>query len=179
MLKKINYMKYLSLFENYLNDSFWKWFGNSKVVDKNGIPLKVYHGTNNDFDIFDKSKIGKNHWESKGDDNCEGGFFFTDIKNKAFKKSYIKEVYLKIENPYLIELEDKYGYEVDYYHATDKIDNNPSVYFQTAHDNGNDGIIIKTPRGSLYVVFEPYQIKSAELNNGNFSNNSSNINENN
>lgn len=24
-----------------LNDNFWKWFGNSKVVDKNGNPLIV------------------------------------------------------------------------------------------------------------------------------------------
>ena len=27
------------------NTNFWKWFGNSKVVDANHNPLKVYHGT--------------------------------------------------------------------------------------------------------------------------------------
>jgi 8-oxo-dGTP pyrophosphatase MutT (NUDIX family) len=31
---------------------FKKWFGNSKVVDKNGQPLVVYHGTVHDFDVF-------------------------------------------------------------------------------------------------------------------------------
>ena len=32
--------------------NFWKWFGDSKVVDEQGRPLIVYHGTNQDFDEF-------------------------------------------------------------------------------------------------------------------------------
>ena len=44
--------------------AFKDWFGDwennpensSKVVDDNGEPLVVYHGTNNDFYTFDKSK---------------------------------------------------------------------------------------------------------------------------
>ena len=35
-----------------LNDAFWKWFGDSKVVDTNGDPLVVYHGTDESFSIF-------------------------------------------------------------------------------------------------------------------------------
>ena len=31
--------------QNKLNDNFWKWFGNSKVVDEQGRPLVVYHGS--------------------------------------------------------------------------------------------------------------------------------------
>ena len=38
--------------------NFWAWFGNSKVVDKKGRPLVVYHGTGREFDTFDYSKIG-------------------------------------------------------------------------------------------------------------------------
>lgn len=45
---------------------------------------------------------------------------------------------------------------------------NPDLYFQTAMENGNDGIIITTPRGNLYVAFEPNQIKSVD-NNGDWS----------
>jgi len=33
--------------------AFKRWFGDSKVVDENGKPLVVYHGTNRDFDAFD------------------------------------------------------------------------------------------------------------------------------
>ena len=42
------------------NDAFWKWFGDSKVVDAKGEPLVVYHGTNKEFVSFDleKSKAG-------------------------------------------------------------------------------------------------------------------------
>ncbi|MCR4332437.1 MAG: hypothetical protein NUV34_07015, partial [Sulfuricaulis sp.] len=33
--------------------NFWKWFGDSKAVDEQGMPLVLYHGTNNSFDEFD------------------------------------------------------------------------------------------------------------------------------
>src|SRR3546814_7013631 len=32
---------------------FKRWFGNSKVVDADGQPLRVYHGTDQSFDAFD------------------------------------------------------------------------------------------------------------------------------
>ena len=32
--------------------NFYKWFGDSKVVDDQGRPLVVYHGTNKEFDTF-------------------------------------------------------------------------------------------------------------------------------
>ena len=35
--------------------AFWEWFGDSKVVDEQGRPLVVYHGTAADFDIFKNS----------------------------------------------------------------------------------------------------------------------------
>ena len=37
---------------------FKDWFGDSKVVDKEGKPLVVYHGTKKKFDIFDKKLLG-------------------------------------------------------------------------------------------------------------------------
>ena len=38
--------------------NFWKWFGDSKVVDDQGRPLVVYHGTDVTFDEFSRDKIG-------------------------------------------------------------------------------------------------------------------------
>lgn len=32
--------------------NFWRWFGDSKVVDEQGRPLVVYHGTNSDLSAF-------------------------------------------------------------------------------------------------------------------------------
>jgi hypothetical protein len=33
--------------------NFWRWFGDSKVVDERGRPLVMYHGTTRDFSAFD------------------------------------------------------------------------------------------------------------------------------
>lgn len=35
-------MKYIKEYREYLNDNFWNWFGDSKVVDDKGNPLVVY-----------------------------------------------------------------------------------------------------------------------------------------
>ena len=48
--------------------AFKKWFGDSKVVDAEGKPLVVYHGSRvSGFETFDLSKIDAHHV----------GFFFT------------------------------------------------------------------------------------------------------
>lgn len=47
-----------NIFEaNKQNDSFWKWFQGSKVVNADGSPKEVYHGTPNSFDTFDTNLI--------------------------------------------------------------------------------------------------------------------------
>jgi DNA repair protein RadC len=53
---------------------FKKWFENSKVVDSEGKPLVVYHGTSTNFDIFNKDLGGYN----TGSDSAREGFFFTN-----------------------------------------------------------------------------------------------------
>ena len=57
--------------------AFKKWFGKSKVVDADGNPLVVYHGTSSGgFSVFDLSKIDKQH----------SGFFFAS--NRKVAESY-------------------------------------------------------------------------------------------
>lgn len=54
--------------------AFKKWFGKSKVVDADGKPLVVYHGTiRGGFVEFDLEKIDKHH----------SGFFFTNKRSVA------------------------------------------------------------------------------------------------
>ena len=67
--------------------NFYKWFGDSKAVDEKGRPLVVYHGTNAEFDTFDKNKA------------FDGAFYFSS--NKEFAKGYgnIMPTYLSIKNP--------------------------------------------------------------------------------
>ena len=75
---------------------FKKWFGKSKVVDENGEPLVVYHGTDREFTSFDPEKLSTGQ-------NFEGaGFYFTNAISEAqiFGKN-VHEVYLKLNNPIL------------------------------------------------------------------------------
>ena len=58
---------------------FKKWFGDSKVVDENGKPIVVYHGTINKFEIFDKNKGG----QLDGSYNSKTAFYFTNDKDSA------------------------------------------------------------------------------------------------
>ena len=76
---------------------FKKWFARSKVVDKNGKPLVVYHGSSADFTIFDHRFAYRNG-------AAEGrGFYFTSDKSKAegYKTDNGKlfEVYLRLQKP--------------------------------------------------------------------------------
>ena len=54
---------------------FKKWFGDSKVVDESGEPLVVYHGSRNNFEVFE-------HKEGLDSDinsiNTKEAFFFVD-----------------------------------------------------------------------------------------------------
>ena len=86
--------------------AFKNWFGDwehdpqnaSKVVDENGEPRVVYHGTDSQFTVFDSSKV-ETSWYSHG-------FYFSDKKSDA--KSYgdnIVPVFLNIRNPFMISKE--------------------------------------------------------------------------
>ena len=136
---------------NNINDNFWKWFGNSITI-KNNTPIICYHATDTEFNTFSKDKIGKNYWQSKSNAHG-GGFFFSDRKPNGQYSKYIMPVYLKIESP-LIRTAG------DYFYAVDMFDNNKENFFHKAKENENDGIIINSPTGSLYIVFNPNQIKS-------------------
>lgn len=39
--------------------NFWRWFGASKVVDSQGRPLVVYHGTPADISTFEPNRAGE------------------------------------------------------------------------------------------------------------------------
>lgn len=85
--------------------AFKEWFGDwendpdnaSKVVDENGEPMVVYHGSPDQFTIFDANKIGRN-----GTSNGQG-FYFTN--DPSYAESYMNEggslfkVFLNLRQP--------------------------------------------------------------------------------
>ena len=79
------------------SDNFFNWFGDwindpdnaSKVVDENGEPLVVYHGTTSDFTIFSKEKRGM----STGARSAKLAFF------AASNEELAKDIYAQMESP--------------------------------------------------------------------------------
>lgn len=74
-------------------ENFRKWFGNSKVVDENGKPLVVYHGTNaSDFDTFDTDNIGM-VWVTPSTE-------YANIYADDVEDARVYPLYAKIEKPF-------------------------------------------------------------------------------
>lgn len=136
---------------------FKAWFGKSAVVESNGEPLIVYHGTWETFDTFSKDRA-----KQRG----EPGFWFIDNEEYAADYGDVMSVYLKIERPYRTSGEEWSSASA------------PSI--ETIRDQGFDGIVIEDfnagneedtvfdSSGTAYLVFEPAQIKSATDNSGAF-----------
>lgn len=82
---------------NELSEGQIEYFKDSKVRDKDGNLLRMYHGTRSEFFEFDKKKIG-----SSGAGRFEGnGFNFTPSKSRAsgYAGGVVMEGYINIENP--------------------------------------------------------------------------------
>jgi hypothetical protein len=99
-LNKLKIISNKDIIGNVIDESHLKqWFGKSKIVDKNGKPMVVYHGSSSYFEQFDIGMIGNKHGTGSGH-----GFYFTDSYELA--KGYaegnsanVMHIYLKIEQP--------------------------------------------------------------------------------
>ena len=151
--------------------NFWKWFGDSKVVDNKGRPLVVYHGTNKDFDAF---KTGLN----KAKD--EQGIFFSPNPEIASAYSGYDEIFPidVIGSVIKCYLKIIHLYDFDFMGSKE----GRGKIIQFAVNAGFDGVVLQNHYdvggiSDQYVVFSPNQIKSAMGNNGNFNPNSSKLTE--
>lgn len=76
--------------------NFWNWFGDSKVVDEDGRPLVVYHGS----DVSDiKEFKGKQFFFSQFSDIAGSYGIKYDAEKGEVIEPNLYSVYLKIENP--------------------------------------------------------------------------------
>jgi len=142
---------------------FKRWFGDSKVVDADGKPLVVYHGTRSAFTKFAPE-------QSIFDD---GSMFFSSSPKTAFEYAKTSEgaleeggnimpSYLSMRDPLVVDFRG--GRDAD----------GLMDARERAGDLGHDGVIaLNVDDGygiaTQYVVFEPTQIKSATGNVGTFS----------
>lgn len=167
--------------------NFTRWFGDwknspktaSKVVDENGEPLVMHHGTNQKFSIFDMSQAGKfdNGTSATRD---RGAFFTSDLEHAEGHadgaaryqggKAEVMSVFVNIKKPLLVEVDEWYA-ERKYYTNENWYDRNREEIW-TEFDKGDyDGIIITggIQARMMCIALNPNQIKSATGNNGDFS----------
>ena len=152
--------------------AFKNWFGDwmnapedaSKVLDENGEPMIVYHGSKNKFYSFDMG-LQKTAWMGKG-------FYFTP--NKEFARSFGRSVvssFLNLRNPFIVKGNSPsyYDSEVGKIYGKDGGPIEPSEGTALLQDKGHDGVLFTHwDQGQMITVFTPSQIKSATENKGTF-----------
>ena len=155
-------------------DEFKNWFGDwqdsdeaSQVVDENGEPLIVYHGTDADFSIFDRGLLGKNTDENASDEafarTAHVGFWFSTQQIPWVDKHM--PVYLNFRNPLRFDSLEEMANAVGEAESVE-------AYLNELRSAGYDSIIVEADEeygGTSYVALEPNQIKSATENVGSFS----------
>jgi hypothetical protein len=157
--------------------NFVRWFGGSEVVDKDGKPLVVYHGTAKTFDKFYQKD------DTKSPSKLIGFFFSPSAKmasdhiarrSGGEPGSQIYPTYLSVKNPYVESVMDHMDMNV---WSAAKI----KKWKQSLIDEGYDGVYIKPSKSmpgyedGVWVAFEPTQIKSATGNRGTFDPNNPNM----
>ena len=167
--------------------SFEKWFGDSKVVNSNGAPLVVYHGTTGDIKEFDFGRLS----HESGNPASQLGMFFTPSPEIAsdFARDAgdmwsgdddrwpnVIPVYLAIKNPHMMTYgQFKRLLVVDFedHEARAEIDDLVADLVRQGHDGVKIGSTKAKLAGSEFdapqwVTFRSDQIKSAIGNNGEF-----------
>ena len=184
-VRTTNFKNWFGDWENYPEDA-------SKVMDENGEPLVVYHGTTNDetksvwnekTKSYDTSHEPFTVFKREVDGLPNSGLFFNSSEDNAYEYGYNNyAVYLSAKNPLVIDCKGSLYNSIKHDGKTmDTYD-----WANWAEENGYDGVIFKNIRdgvdyGSMqdttddYVAFNSNQIKSAENNNGDFSSGNNDI----
>lgn len=164
--------------------AFAQWFGNSRVVDYDGKPLKVYHGTIGEaFTVF--KRLSDRYRTQKRSINAVGSWF-TDAPADAsmyagdgkHEHGHVMPVYLSIQKPFRIRNGD--GLAAMWQGlagGNERLqDGDPERFRAELMAQGYDGLVMEASEidnfldeGSQYwVAFHPEQIKSATANVGTF-----------
>lgn len=173
---------------------FKKWFGNSKVVDKDNNPKLVFHGTDSsDFTVFERTEDIGYHFGTAPQANARIGSSPAAVRDTIAEGGpfdyqegrRLVPVFLKIENPLTLpdlndwsprnvaaELVDRDVISHGQSEKTDLVDREQVRDWLAT--KGYDGIRYRNTTeakgspGYSYIVFDPEQVKSATGNSGAF-----------
>jgi hypothetical protein len=171
------------------NPAFLKWFAGSKVVDTQGQPLRVYHGTAKEFDGF------------SGISNGIDGIYFSSAPSIADQYAdydqgegeggQVYPTYLSMKNPLVIDYQAYLKKMNDGVFADERDERGEFAsevvndIVDTAKDFGKDGVILHGIRdgwtdnselATTFIVFSAKQIKSV-FNKGTWNPNTPKLSE--
>jgi ADP-Ribosyltransferase in polyvalent proteins len=186
------------------NPNFRRWFGESKVVDAEGNPMVVFHGTRRSFDAFDPAAA---HSQT-GNPNAALGHFFSPSPKEAsrYASDWGKEggnvmpVVVRLNDPYPMPYKeaddlatgvwrrmndgvsrkggDPYFQSQEFKDRTARIEAEARAEAVKRREElmreGYDGIVTRIGGLNEYVAFDPTQIKSV-FNRGTFDPTNPNI----
>lgn len=145
-------------------DAFKRWFGASKVVNKQGEPKILYHGTGEDFTVFDQGRSGS----STRHNTAPLGIFMTGDRDTA--QAYadkasdgipgyarVMQLYAAIRNPYMMSVAESLAIASP---------GEAAALRGKLEREGYDGINLKGT--DTWVAFSNTQVKSATDNNGEY-----------
>ena len=137
--------------ESELNTNFNSWFSGSKVVNSDGSPFIVYHGTSKKFSKFNIKKATQGIiWFTSNKESVEAG------EVGAQGRGYVMDLYADIKNPAGWNEYEKYG-------------------LGQIESMGYDGVILPEQDGNITgFVFNSEQLKSIS-NKGDWDKGNKNI----
>lgn len=146
--------------------AFWKWFGDSHMVDQDGRPLVLYHGTSLDFSAFKPSKngmYGAGIYMTKEESYANAAAMDSENNEANGRKNadaapHIMPLYASIQKPFYASKNPVPDMLMKDWHADLKKD-------------GYDGIVAL----DQIIAFEPEQVKSVAGNDGTFDPENSDI----
>lgn len=146
-----------------VRDNFSCWFAGSKAVDRDGLPLTLFHGSTKSFDTFDRKKA--RGWAA----NNALGHFFTVHPHSAGDYAggkpgtNVMPVHLQLRNPFVMHVyawQDMQG-SPQRWHWQRVLELRRELIAK-----GHDGVVDSI--GVEFIAFKAHQIKSALGNTGLF-----------
>ena len=171
--------------------NFTEWFGDSQIVDADGKPMVVYHGTNEEFDTFETGRgdmifvsPSKELAEGFGENIVESYIRstkpFNGVKNVKDIKDFVKKNYEKIKKEIDRETDERGNLDDLNVHSVKELLSRIEgldYYVYESSATLRNGIkklgfdsIQSDENGEIAIgIFHPRQIKSAVANTGAFS----------
>ena len=157
---------------------FRAWFGDSKVVDADGKPMVVYHGSTSGG--ISSATVQNTFFTPNRD--VANSYALDESASRSEGQLVVNPVYIRIENPLIVDADGAPWMAIPFEGKRATTDEIAAI----AKRRGHDGVLIKNvednvndeelPPADIYITLgKRGQIKSATGNNGSFDATSANI----